>query len=1119
MTTTAPSEQEINERFQELCADLNMDGNATDEAWQSFLRISNTYTLEGDSLHWLACALYVACRTTSVPTVNKGSFVEGNCVSLTRLLRSCKLSLVQFFSKMKKWADMANLPKETRDKVDRLERSFNVSTVIFKKFEPIFRDIFKDPFKDPPRPTRSRKQRRLPCTSSEVFSFCWSLFIRVKGNFPAISEDLVNSFHLLLCCVDLMYSNALLAEKKDIMNPNFVGLPPAFGSKEFLVPFEPPCIIELLCNKHQGIPVEAKGIKEHWWKPYIQKLMEKKILKGKLDCLMGLLDTQNFEQNSKAINKEYEEHVLNVGDFDERIFLGENANEEIGTPAKPSLGITELAERMREVKGNLQQHMKETKTLLPSTPLTGRKYLKEKEAAYITPVTTATQSVSRLQALLAGRKPVPSETLQEIFKECNENPEQKILARVKEMGEAFCTFYAMPSEDHPGSHIEFAKKRLSLGENLYYKALEDIMVLERKRLPPKTDFSNMLDLEAFHRSLFACCLEIVIFSYNSQRSFPWVLQIFNLQPYYFYKVIELLIRAEDSLSRDVVKHLNHIEEQILENLAWKTESPLWNAIKTSGLSVPSCEDVSLPRPPNCSTVHPSQLVSSPLAHPAVRRVTNNGKNPQSPIGLSERFQSPAPAAMTSARRRLFAASTSNTTPTSGQITLAIPQQTVNHVSTNDTTVINSNPIMSPARNVTIILQQVQNDTLLPTTQIIRSPITHTNQTSCIKTPVTSSGLVVTPQTTQTIQVVTTSSSSCSIVRATPSETMNRPKRAGSLGLFFRKVYHLAGVRLKELCDRLSVFDDELKRKIWTCFEYSLMQHIDLMRDRHLDQLLMCAVYVICKVTKEDRSFQEIMKYYRLQPQAASHVYRSVLLVSKGSRKRRHSGSSETSKDDSGSNSPIPSEGSKDEGNNEKESKRTEHLSTIRSSSTLPIPHPSSQPPTPTKLAGTGTHFEFEERGDLINFYNKVYVPKIQKFAYKFSQTNNGLESPPLSPLPRLNANPQSPWRRVSNKHSVYIAPLTNTNFPPSPGKPLSCCFNKSPAKDFRAINNFVKREKKVGKRILQEDSDNENPPKHLCEELTLQKIQSIITDREGKDGSNGNNSMNNNGVANNGIAE
>lgn len=60
---------------------------------------------------------------------------------------------------MKKWSDMASLSKEFRDKVDRLERNFAVSTVIFKKFEPIFLDIFKNPADDPPRQQRSRKQR------------------------------------------------------------------------------------------------------------------------------------------------------------------------------------------------------------------------------------------------------------------------------------------------------------------------------------------------------------------------------------------------------------------------------------------------------------------------------------------------------------------------------------------------------------------------------------------------------------------------------------------------------------------------------------------------------------------------------------------------------------------------------------------------------------------------------------------------------------------------------------------------------------------------------------------------------------------------------------------------
>lgn len=96
-----------------------------------------------------------------------------------------------------------------------------------------------------------------------------------------------------------------------------------------------------------------------------------------------------------------------------------------------------------------------------------------------------------------------------------------------------------------------------------------------------------------HQLLITCCLEIVLFSYNSQRTFPWILEVFPIQPFYFYKVIEVLIRAED-LSRDVVKHLNHMEEQILESMAWRYQSPLWDYLKNSDQPIPSCEEVSLP---------------------------------------------------------------------------------------------------------------------------------------------------------------------------------------------------------------------------------------------------------------------------------------------------------------------------------------------------------------------------------------------------------------------------------------------------------------------------------------------------------------------------------------------
>lgn len=61
-----------------------------------------------------------------------------------------------------------------------------------------------------------------------------------------------------------------------------------------------------------------------------------------------------------------------------------------------------------------------------------------------------------------------------------------------------------------------------------------------------------------------------------------------------------------------------------------------------------------------------------------------------------------------------------------------------------------------------------------------------------------------------------------------------------------QVYSLMGRRLRELCATLHI-SDELRLKIWTCFEHSLVHCTDLMVDRHLDQLLMCAIYIIAKV--------------------------------------------------------------------------------------------------------------------------------------------------------------------------------------------------------------------------------------------------------------------------------
>lgn len=253
--------------------------------------------------------------------------------------------------------------------------------------------------------------------------------------------------------------------------------------------------------------------------------------------------------------------------------------------------------------------------------------------------------------------------------------------------------------------------------------------------------------------------------------------------------------------------------------------------------------------------------------------------------------------------------------------------------------------------------------------------------------------------------------------------------------------------MQELCSQLQVFDFELHRKIWTCFEHSIVNHVELMRDRHLDQLLMCAVYVICKIVGPERTFTEIMRCYRYQPQAASHVYRSVLLKKLSVSNR---------------SSPVSNE---NEG----------------------------QTPKSTD----------DERGDLIKFYNTVYVKVIQNFALKFSTKSVSNESLALSPLPFVKSHCMSPSRRLSDKHPVYIRSLDPKVFPASPSKPLSYCFSRSPAKDLKAINSMLSVDSEthgINKRLLADDGDFLSsgvslPKRSAPPPVLARKLQDLIGDR------------------------
>lgn len=255
--------------------------------------------------------------------------------------------------------------------------------------------------------------------------------------------------------------------------------------------------------------------------------------------------------------------------------------------------------------------------------------------------------------------------------------------------------------------------------------------------------------------------------------------------------------------------------------------------------------------------------------------------------------------------------------------------------------------------------------------------------------------------------VSKASSSQASNNSVQAVTVNRdakPRKTGSVALFFRKFYNLAYVRMQDLCNSLEISDTD-KRKIWTIFEYSIKERTELMKDRHLDQILMCAIYVICKLVKmEKNSFTEIMRCYRLQPQAASHIYRSVLI--------------------------------------EKISSNDTNMNNEKSNDNNMLAE--KAPPTPTKMAGTSQNFDGETRGDLIKFYNTVYVPQVKEFANKFGSARGSVMNLSLSPLPKRNVPASSPVRRVTS--SIMTRTLNPRAISASPAPQLSYCFSRSPAK-------------------------------------------------------------------------
>ncbi|XP_069614398.1 retinoblastoma-associated protein [Ranitomeya imitator] len=687
------------QNFVALCEKLKVSSHVRLLAWQTYKRMFSTDGTLRDTLGNTE-ALGLCLFITSVNS-------DDMTFTFTELLRALDVSVSRCFGLLNQIdINMDNLSTKVDNAVSKLKKKYETTCHLYQKFQRTFENIFMD-------------QTNM-ATADSILKCSWTTFILAKGKVLQMDDDLVISFQLLLCVLEYFIkrspSDILKEPFKSVVNGISVNGPTrasrrgqnrnTWTSQQSETDTR---VIEALCKANECPVDEVKNVYSSSFVDFLDS--------AGISCTDGLPKVD-------VISQQYEELYQRNKDIDERLFLEND-----------SMVKVDFRDSLEQERTPQKNNSEEARLIPPQTP-----------------VRAALNTINQLMTILHSASDEPSEILNYYFENCTLNPKTTITRRVQRLGLVFRERFAIAVGQ---AFAEIGYQRYKLGVRLHYRVMESMLKSEEERLSVH-NFSKLLNNETFHICLLACAVEVVVATYGSNLfqslsnsetaiSFPWILRVFEQKAFDFYKVIESFIKAEPSLTKDMIKHLERCEHMIMECLAWQSDSPLFDLIRQSR--------------------------------------DREGADHQ-------------------------------------ESTSTLQQPSQHHPTAADL-------YLSPSRN----LHQCA------------APSVHT----------TSSTNGQSPQVSQPQQ------------------------RSTSLSVFYKKVYRLAYLRLNSLCTNLLPDHLELEHIIWTLFQHTLQHEYELMKDRHLDQIMMCSMYGICKAKNIDLRFKTIVTAYKQLTNTNQETFKHVLI--------------------------------------------------------------------------------------------------------------------------------------------------------------------------------------------------------------------------------------------------
>ncbi|KAG6477332.1 hypothetical protein ZIOFF_066585 [Zingiber officinale] len=541
---------------------------------------------------WSAFVLY------SVTKLSKGRFKQdkdANCITLCQILRIFKLNVVDFFKEMPQFclkaghilSGLYGLDWEKRLEVKELQANIVHLCLLSRYYKRAYQELFMQT--DSNNGHDSAISAGSKGCISDYHQFGWLLFLALRMHAFGHFKDLVTCTNGLVSILAILILHVPIHARMFRIQDS-----PIFAKKSD----KGVNLLASLCDKYDASEDELRRILEMTNNLIVDILKKKPCAASdvKSECLAyidtagltyfdELLGEKSLQSNILIFEKNYNDAILK-GELDERMFV--NDEDSLIGSGSLSGGVINMCGTKRKYDIFASPAKSITGPMSPpcspGSPL-NRSLIGCSKLAPVTPVSSAMTMAKWLRNIISPLPSKPSAELLHFLSTCDKDLTSDITQRASIiLGAIFpcssfgdrCTSGGMQSAAQMDSL--WAEQRKLEALKLYYRVLE-AMCRAESHILHGSNLTSLLSNERFHRCMLACSAELVLTAHKTvSLMFPAVLEKTGITAFDLSKVIESFVRHEESLPRELKRHLNSLEERLLESMAWEKGSTMYNSL-------------------------------------------------------------------------------------------------------------------------------------------------------------------------------------------------------------------------------------------------------------------------------------------------------------------------------------------------------------------------------------------------------------------------------------------------------------------------------------------------------------------------------------------------------------